>query len=461
MAKISVISDLHLGYKKGGEREEDPFVAAEKAFEKARELGSDLILLAGDLFDSRFPRPEHWSRFMSMLSGFQEGKSVEVTRKEGRGEIPEACLRGVPVVAIHGTHERRGEGLTNPVEALEKAGFLIHLHCSSLALEVGNEVVALHGMSGVPEKYSKDVLKKWEPKPFGNAYNIFLLHQDLDPYIYNPASPPSLGLEDLPKDFDCYVSGHIHWRERTEVRGKPFIIPGSLIPTQLKKKEAETEKGFFLIDTNSEDIEFVELEPPREFFYEEMEIDKEPLDRIQTSVEERLEEIFPGNFENKPLVRIKLAGKLPKGVNSNDLDLTPVKTRFGEKGIVTVSKDLEEEGTQEKIEMLRGARSEDLSVEEMGMKMLREKLEEADSSIKPDSIFDQLVEGDVKKVMKKLLEKRGGKDKEKRESENQKKVEEGEEVEGKDKKGEERGKEETRKEDTEESEVEDTWWKGA
>lgn len=444
MAKVSVISDLHLGFKKGTQREDDAFIAAERAFRKAVELDSDIILLAGDIFDSRFPRPEHWSRFMELLKIFQDGREVEVGRTKNIDEVPESSSKGTPVVAIHGTHERRGEGLVNPIQALKRAGFLTHLHCSSIELKVGGEKIGVHGMSGVPEKYSKKVLKKWNPEPFDGAYNIFMLHQDIEPYIFNPANPPSLGLEDLPDGFDCYASGHIHWRERTELRGKPFIIPGSLVPTQLKKKEAEVEKGFYLIDTEEDEIDFVEVEPPRKFFYEEVEIEGESIRDIEVSVDERLAELLSSDFEERPIVRVVVKGELPEGVNPNDLNLGSLRPKYKQKAIVKIANKLEEAGAEEKIQMLRDVRNEELSVDEMGMKMLRNQLEEMDSKIKPGNIFDDLVEGNVEGVMNRLLENWDETESEVREEEREGEVEE--------------GKQDEEKGNTQRSE-EQEWWK--
>lgn len=405
MAKISIISDLHIGFKRGTEREKDAFEAAKRVFKKARELDSDLVILPGDIFDSRFPRPENWSGLMGLLSTLKDGDSVKVLEVRNREDVNPEALKGVPVIAIHGTHERRGSGMTNPIEGLEEGGFLIHLHCSSVLLEVGGEKIGIHGMSGVPEKYSKEVLKKWGPKPFDGAYNIFMLHQDLDPYIYNPARPPKLGLENLPEGFDLYVSGHIHWREETEVMGKPFIIPGSLVPTQLKKKEAEIDKGFYFLDTEKEEVDFVAVEPPRKFFYREVEAD-DSLRDVEKKVEKELEEIFSGEFDKRSIIRIKLKGKLPEGVDSSDLNLARVRKKYDYLGLISISESFKEKGVENKIEMLRDARSDELSVDEMGMEILRKQLEELGSKIDPDSVFEGLVEGEVEDVMQRLLNKK-------------------------------------------------------
>ncbi len=404
MAKIAVISDLHLGFKKGTEREDDPFVAAERALKKAEELGADLIALPGDIFDSRLPRPEHWSRFMEMLSSLEGEKNVEVTRSEGKEDIPEKALKGIPVIAIHGTHERRGQGMKNTIKALEDSNFLVHLHCSSLELKVNGEKIGVHGMSGVPEKYSKDVLKKWSPEPFEDAYNVFMLHQDLEQYIYNPVSPPELGLEDLPNGFDLYVSGHIHWKESTELRGKPFIIPGSLVPTQLKKKEAERSKGFYMVNTEEKEIEFVEVEPPREFIYEELEFEGKGVGEIEEEVGSVLEEKGFESYERDPLVRIKIKGELPKGVSSSDLNLSTIREKYDDVAIISFSEDLKEKGIEEKVQTLQDLREEKLSVDEMGMKILRDKVKEVEAGIEPDAVFEDLVEGELESALDKIKE---------------------------------------------------------
>ncbi|MFP4116447.1 MAG: exonuclease SbcCD subunit D [Candidatus Aenigmatarchaeota archaeon] len=402
MTKIAVISDLHLGFKKGTQREEDVFIAAERALKKAERLGADVIVLPGDIFDSRLPRPEHWSRFMEMLSSLEGEKNVDVTRLEGKEEVPERALEGIPIIAIHGTHERRGKGMKNTIKALEDSKFLVHLHCSSIELKVNGEKIGVHGMSGVPEKYSKDVLKKWNPEPFEDAYNIFMLHQDLEQYIYNPVNPPSLGLEDLPEGFDLYVSGHIHWKEETELKGKPFIIPGSLVPTQLKKKEAERSKGFYLVDTEKREVDFVEIDPPREFIYKELEFEGKGTKEIEEDVLSALEKTEIENYETNPLVRVKIKGKLPKGVSSSDLDLSSIKEKYDDKTIISFSEDLQEKGIEEKVQTLQDLREEKLSVDEMGMKILREKVKEVEAGIEPDVVFENLVEGDLDDALEKI-----------------------------------------------------------
>ena len=64
--RISFLSDFHLGFSQFSETEEDSYESAEEAMEKA--LDSDLIVLVGDIFDSRLPKTKTWGRAMKILT---------------------------------------------------------------------------------------------------------------------------------------------------------------------------------------------------------------------------------------------------------------------------------------------------------------------------------------------------------------------------------------------------------
>ncbi|MFB6088328.1 MAG: DNA repair exonuclease [Candidatus Aenigmatarchaeota archaeon] len=407
MATISIISDFHFGYGTNTEREEDPFIAAREAFEKAK--NSDLIILPGDIFDSKIPKPEVWAKSMKILNrgkNQRHGKNCEILKLKGKDmeDISEQNTVGIPMVAIHGTHERRGEGLINPVEGLEHAGFLIHLHCQSILLKVDGNRIGIHGMSGVPEKYAKEVLMEWNPEPFENAYNIFMLHQSIEPYIYSPNNPPSLKLEDLPDGFDLYVSGHIHWKDKTEVNGKPFIIPGSTITTQIKKLESKYSKGFWKIE-DQKNIGFVELETPRKSYNRSIELKGEGLSEIEDLIGKELKDIMKEKHEKKPLIRINIEGKMAKGLTKSDLDVKKMKKPFKDKGIITIGKKLQRSRKEKNVEELRDIRDEKISVDELGMKILRENLEGNNSNFNYDDVLQSLVDGDLETVLNTLLSK--------------------------------------------------------
>ena len=71
--RVSIFSDCHCGYAFGEERGEDSFRGLEEAIQKSTD--SDLIIIAGDLFDTRIPKPEVIARVAKILSKAKHGES--------------------------------------------------------------------------------------------------------------------------------------------------------------------------------------------------------------------------------------------------------------------------------------------------------------------------------------------------------------------------------------------------
>jgi DNA repair exonuclease SbcCD nuclease subunit len=383
--KIAILSDFHFGFGAGTEREEDPYEAVREAIEKA--MNSDLIILGGDIFDNRNPGTETLTRAMELLlNPLLIASGTKLVRGVGKNteKISKIALMGVPVVAIHGTHERRTKGLLNPVEALEKAGFLIYLHCNSVIFEKNGEKVAVSGMSGVPDQYAESVLKNWNPKPIEDCFNIFILHQSITEFLY---AQHTLDLKNLPKGFDLYVDGHIHEPRKSEYSGKPLLMTGSLIPTQLKE-ESTKPKGFWTIETRTQEIRWVPLDNQRKVYYKTFE--NPDFERIEKEMKKILEE----KHEKKPIVRMNLKGKLKNTLVSE------IESKFGDKVLLSFKKEAKKDELPTKT-----LEEHKLSVEEMGRKFLLENL--GKSGLDPEifeNLFELLVEGKTEEGMKILME---------------------------------------------------------
>jgi DNA repair exonuclease SbcCD nuclease subunit len=382
--KIAILSDFHFGYGAGTEREEDPYEAAKEAFEKAKD--PDLILFGGDIFDNRSPNAEILTKAMELLLkpllGESEAKLVRGVGKDV-GKVSRIALMGIPMVAIHGTHERRTKGLLNPVEALEKAGFLIYLHRNGVVFEKGGEKVAVQGMSGVPEQYAESVLKDWNPRPVSGCFNILILHQSITEFL---RATHALDIKTLPVGFDLYVNGHIHESRKTEYSGKPFLLTGSLIPTQLKE-ESTKPKGFWTFETSTSEIRWTPLDNQRKVYYKTLESpDFETIER-------ELKKILGEDHNKKPIVRINLKGKVKDTLTSE------IESRFGEKALLSFKKDIARSEIP-----VRTMEEHKLSVEEMGRKFLLDNLEKSGLSPKFfEDVFELLVEGKIGNAMEMLM----------------------------------------------------------
>lgn len=402
--KIAVISDPHLGTKWGTPREHDSFVQFREAIEKSLELGAQLIVLLGDIFDTRIPRQEIWAQALRILSiplarGRNQIKLIETKGKE-QDEISPVALRGTPVVSLHGNHERRTQGLTNPVEALEAAGLLIHLHQNTLVFETSDGKLAIHGMSNVPEQHARKILATWNPKPVEGAFNIMALHQSVGQYVYSSEEKPTLDVGDLPPGFDLYLCGHIHYRNESTAHGRPLLFPGGTERTQLLQVEAETPKGFYMVEIgDGPKHDFVELASPRDFFYEEMRFVGVSIPELNKAVRAKVAELLRGprkNTDKLPLVRVRLVGTLAKEASRSEFDERAVTQEFEDRALVVVSKgDLVAPGLEEKVQLLRELKERRMSVDETAMTLLEENLRETGYTqiIDVRALYGLLVEG--------------------------------------------------------------------
>jgi DNA repair exonuclease SbcCD nuclease subunit len=383
--KIGIFSDCHCGYKFGEERGEDSFIALDEAMDKT--LDCDLILIAGDLFDTRIPKPEVFAKTARILSKAQSIPSrtrlIEVMNKD-KHELSPLALRGIPIVVIHGTHEKRSKYMINPMQSLEHSGLVVHLDSATAVFEVDGERVAIHGMSGVSDRYAKDKLTQWGPKPVADAKNIFMIHQSIDPYIYSPLEPPSIKLDDLPKGFDLYVLGHMHWSEIKPFKDGQLLLCGSTVPTSIHKIEAE--QGKFVYKYNNV-VERIPLEKQRKIIWKEFEMSPNIIETVDNFVHTLS---LP---KPKPIINIKIKGN----VKSDALlpKFSDIEERFSEKAIININKNLQVDGLQEQVETLRTLMQQRLSPEEQGLKILQENLKRVNCGIKVDDIFEYLVEGNT------------------------------------------------------------------
>jgi len=386
--KISIFSDCHCGYALGEERGEDSFIALNEAIE--RSLDSDLILIAGDLFDSRIPKQEVFARTAKILSRAQGKKSgaqfIEIRNKE-KHEVSPLAFRGVPIVAIHGTHERRSRQMVNPVQALEHAGLLVHLHCATVLFELDGKKIAIHGMSGVPERFAKEVLQQWKPEPVKNAVNILMIHQSIEPYIYSPLEPIMLKLEDLPEGFDLYVLGHIHWSEQKQFKSGKILLTGSTCITSAHKIESEQEKMIFSFDGSA--IENIPLTFQRKIYYESFDYETD----IANKIEARIKAISEINHTVKPIIISKITGTIPKTETAPNF--RSISDKFSGKAIIKIIQNAKAEDMDDQAEFMKLMREQKLSPEEHGLLLLKANLEQIKCGLRAEEVFDLLADGDT------------------------------------------------------------------
>lgn len=372
---LGLFSDSHLGFK-GEDRYDESFARFKESVELFKKHKVDYILHAGDLFDEAVPEQEVWLKTFECWTS-NNGALCDLTRTY-LGTEKKASCKGIPIIAIHGTHEFRGKDFANALDILEESNCLIHVHAGYCCLQKDGEKVFVHGMGGVPEKNAKAALEKYSPKPIQNHRNILLLHQSFTEFLpFDDDSVASLSLTDLPNGFDLIINGHLHWtQEQNLSEGKRFLLTGSAIFTQMKNLEAKMPKGVYLLETKSMKLTFIPFEHQRKLFYEKFSFKDAKPEEVVAEVNSKVESFLAHQkFELKPLVRLKLTGTLAKGFSQSDIILD--FSKYGGKAVFSVSKNLDMGSFQKKIEHLKEEQLGKKSIIELGVEVLEKNVEEA------------------------------------------------------------------------------------
>ncbi len=388
--KIAVIGDLHLGFKFDTELGNDSFINAKRAMEKAVSLNPDLVILMGDIFDARIPKPEVLAKAIELFSWLNSQLTQKVKLIRQVKEKDYLINRDInPILAIYGTHELRHKDSINPVQLLQKARYLRLLDKESLLIEKNGHQVGIHGLSGVHDQFVKEELKAWSPEPFSNVINFLLFHQTFKDLI--PQVEQALEYKDLPRGFDVVLNGHIHWQQEDCFGKLPIIYTGSTQITQLKKSECGKAKGIYLFSVEIKTVryQFAPIEQCREAFYVEVEVSGlKPSEIIEKAVYE-VESVLLKSKLAKPQVKVKLSGEIARGFLPTDVRVNEIMKKFESHAFLDVDRaDLSSNELTAKAKLL-GEIDKQKSIEEIGLQILCEQLSGEDKK-KVVEVFEKL-----------------------------------------------------------------------
>ncbi len=396
MLKLAVLSDFHLGFGQGTDVYDDSFGNASLALELAAKSEPSLILLVGDIFHEKVPKPEVLAQAIEMFSKTNRMvKSSPLLVKKVKNNKTEEVKKAISsVICVWGTHERRSTQSINPVQLLEKAGLVYCLHNESIQLSIGYDKVGLHGLSGEPEQYAKGALKEWNPKPLPDSFNIMLLHQNFKELL--PVQEDEwLSFSDLPEGFDLFLLGHFHanYEGKHPDFNTPILIPGSTITTQITKVESEKKKGFYILEIGRQkvDVKFISI-PTRQIFYEKLNVSgKRPVE-ISMEISAQIKKCLDTKPKQKPLIKIKLSGVLAEGFSPADLNFGSMMDEYGPNAIVSLDKsDLKSASLEKQSELLQRLKEEGTTLDQVGLNLLKEAIKENISLQKLEDIFNYLV----------------------------------------------------------------------
>ncbi len=235
--KFAHLSDCHIG----GWREPELRNLGIESFRKAIEIcikeNVGFVLIAGDLFDTALPQTELIKEVAAILKMLTE--------------------YDISVYSIPGSHDFSPSGKTM-IDVLEKAGLLHNVvkfdENENLQFTTDKTNVKITGMYGKRlglEKFDYARLKK-DHLEKENGFKIFMFHTALEEF--KPAEMEKMeaySYKDLPKNFDYYAGGHVHYIFNIKKENYGLItFPGPMFPNNFKELEELGCGGFYIIDHN-------------------------------------------------------------------------------------------------------------------------------------------------------------------------------------------------------------------
>ena len=281
--KILHVSDTHLGYsayRKATEdginqREMDIYNAFEQFIDYAVKTKPDLIIHAGDLFDSVRPN--------NRAITFSIKQLIRLSKKK------------IPVVIIAGNHEH---------PKLRETGHIFQIfdHIENVypiynakyeTLEFKKDEIILHAIPQCNSKKEFDEeLKKLKPdKEFD--YNIFVTHgaiTGIKEFSMNEFNELIISKNALKKDFDYIALGHYH--KHTKIADNVFYS-GSI--ESLSFSDANEKKGFIELEPSKGKLKhnFIEIKTRPMVDTKPIKCSNLKLDEIMKEIKQAINKVDP------------------------------------------------------------------------------------------------------------------------------------------------------------------------
>jgi len=283
--KVLHVADTHLGYsayRKATEdginqREMDAYDAFKQFVDYAIKSKPDLILHAGDLFDSVRPNNRAITFAMDQLIRISEAR--------------------IPFVVIAGNHEHPKLKETGHIfsifDHIEHVYPVYNAKYETLSFKINNEKIMVHAVPQCELKKQFDnELKKL--KPDSNAdYNIFVSHgavTGIKEFSMNEFNELFIPTKNLSEDFDYIALGHFH--RFTKLASNAFYSGST---ERFTFTDAPDKKGFLELEFSNGKLKhkFIELENRSMVDPKPIKCSNLKLAEVMKKIKETVKEIKP------------------------------------------------------------------------------------------------------------------------------------------------------------------------
>lgn len=298
------MADCHIGGWRDPKLKELTIQYFERAIDICIEKNVAFVIIAGDLFNTSVPSIDLISRTSSILTKLKDND--------------------IEVYIVPGSHDFSPSGKTM-LDVLEKAGLLHNVFKSKEGKLVYTEDktgVKLTGVLGLRNNLEKNLFNGLDYLDSEEGFKVFLFHttiEEIKPKDMDMVEGQSIDM--LPKSFDYYAGGHVHYIYTQKLNNGVLAYPGPLFPNNFKELEEIKKGGFYIVD-DTLNIERIDLNLKEVSNYE-FDVSGKTVDEVEENVLEAITD-----FKDK-IILIRIFGNLRIGKPS-DLNLNRFNEYFKE-----------------------------------------------------------------------------------------------------------------------------------
>lgn len=309
--KFAHMADCHVGGWSEPRLKELTIKSFASAIDISIEENVAFVLISGDLFNTAIPSLDLIKEVAHQLARLKE--------------------RDISVYMIPGSHDYSPSGKTM-LDVFEKAGLLENVvkikeeSDKKISLDfthdkTSTKITGLYGKRNALDRQIYKILDK-ESLEKEKGFKIFMFHcaiSQFKPESFNAIH--SQDVSDLPKGFNYYAGGHVHYVFQTKVNDGVLAFPGPLFPNSFSELKELKHGGFYIVNVNKEiELKYIPVEI---YKTENIDIDVDGLTSIQANnkVLEKIKKIDPTD----KIILLKIKGILDSGKLS-DINFKEIET---------------------------------------------------------------------------------------------------------------------------------------
>jgi len=328
------VADTHLGYsayrrvnEEGvNQREVDVYNAFEQFIDYALKSKPDLIIHAGDLFDSVRPT--------NRAITFAIHQILRLSKQE------------IPFVVIAGNHEhpklRETGHIFSVLDHIENVYPVYNSCYETIPFEINNEKLVIHALPQTTTKQEfENNLKKLKTDK-SSDYNIVVAHggvKGIKEFSMNEFNELMVPTQYLKKDFDYIALGHYH--KHVKVSDNAFYSGSTECFTF---SDAGEQKGFIELDVGKNKNSFIPLKIRQIVNSNPIDCSSLSLDEVMSKIKKTIKEIEPSG----KVFRIMLEN-IPSHIYRG-IDFSTIREHSGEAVHYEIKPNVIKEGDSKAIE---------------------------------------------------------------------------------------------------------------